>query len=320
MKTILLTGAGGFLGRQLLWHLKDSDKYHVYAVTSNTERLNDIITASNIEVIKKGEDINWNSVDIVIHCAFARSGKSSEYITSLDYSKYIFHKVISNNVPALINISSQSVYGNNPNIPWTEESELMPHDLYGMAKAATEILLDGISKGGSTVITNLRLSSIMLNARFVNIFVENALTGTPINIIGGSQQVSFMDIRDAADGIIALIHTPISKWNKVYNLGTGVQNSIVEIAEIVKETASYYVDKEVVINIEEKDIPLNPCMDVSKFSNLTDWHAQFNIKDMVKSQFEYLLDINQSTAADGGGWGGATRYKTAYYPFTYLFQ
>lgn len=311
MKKILLTGAGGFLGRQFLWQIKDSREYFVYAVTSNTKRLNEIITAPNIRVIEKGAEINWSNIDIVLHSAFSRAGETSEYITSLEYAKQIFYDTISNNVPALINISSQSVYGNNPNIPWSEDADIMPNDIYAMAKASAEILLDGIAKDNTTVVTNLRLSSIMLNARFVNVFVQNAIDGKPINIVGGTQKVSFMDIRDAVDGILALINTPISKWNKVYNLGTGMQNSIVEIAEMVKEVAKLYVDHEVTINIEKKDIHLNPCMDVYKFFNLTNWKAQYDIRDMIKSHFEYLLDIKR---------GGEINIVLSSYPFAYFWQ
>lgn len=296
MKKILLTGAGGFLGRQLLWHLKESDNYFVYAVTSNVEKLSRVVSASNIEIVEINTEVNWNEIDIVIHGAFARTGKSHDLITSLEYSNNIFQAAISNKVPAIINISSQSVYGNNENIPWTENEDMMPNDMYGLAKASSEILLKGLSKNSSTVITNIRLSSIMINARFVNVFVQNAIDGNPINIVGGTQRVSFMDIRDAVDGIIALLDISTSKWEMAYNLGTGKQNSILEIAEIVKEVAKSYSDKEVVINIDKKDISLNPCMDVSKFTNLTSWTAQYDINEMVRAQFEYLTDVNR-----GGG-------------------
>ena len=311
MKNILLTGAGGFLGRQFLWHIKDSKEYFVYAVTSNTKKLNEIITAPNVQVVEKGAEIKWSNIDIVLHSAFSRAGETSGYITSLEYAKEIFYDAISNNVPAIINISSQSVYGNNPNIPWSEDADLMPNDSYGMAKASAEILLDGIAKGSATIVTNLRLSSIMLNARFVNVFVQNAIDGKPINIVGGTQKVSFMDIRDAVDGILALINTPISKWNKVYNLGTGMQNSIVEIADMVKDVAKLYVDHDVAINIEKKEISLNPCMDVFKFFNLTNWKAQYDIRDMVIAQFEYLLDNNL---------GGVSSRSSMLYPYTYKWQ
>lgn len=296
MKKILLTGAGGFLGRRLLWHLKESDDYFVYAVTSNVEKLSRVVSASNIEIVEINTEINWNEIDIVIHGAFARTGKSHDLITSLEYSNNIFQAAVSNKVPAIINISSQSVYGSNDNIPWAENEDMMPNDMYGLAKASSEILLKGLSKNSSTVITNIRLSSIMLNARFVNVFVQNAIDGNPINIVGGTQRVSFMDIRDAADGIIALLNISTSKWEQAYNLGTGKQNSIIEIAEIVKEVAKSYTDKEVVINIDKKDISLNPCMDVSKFTKLTSWTAQYDINEMVRAQFEYLTDVNR-----GGG-------------------
>ena len=189
MKNILLTGAGGFLGRQFLWHIKDSKEYFVYAVTSNTKKLNDIITAPNVQVVEKGAEINWSNIDIVLHSAFSRAGETSGYITSLEYAKEIFYDAISNNVPAIINISSQSVYGKNPNIPWSEDADLMPNDSYGMAKASAEILLDGIAKGSATIVTNLRLSSIMLNARFVNVFVQNAIEGN-LSLLYGTQKVS----------------------------------------------------------------------------------------------------------------------------------
>ncbi len=310
MKNILLTGAGGFLGRQFLWHIKDSKEYFVYAVTSNTKKLNEIITAPNVQVVEKGAEINWSNIDIVLHSAFSRAGETSGYITSLEYAKEIFYDAISNNVPAIINISSQSVYGKNPNIPWSEDADLMPNDSYGMAKASAEILLDGIAKGSATIVTNLRLSSIMLNARFVNVFVQNAIDGKPITIIGGTQKVSFMDIRDAVDGIIALVNVPISNWDKVYNLGTGKQNSIVEIAELVKDVAKLYLKHNVTINIEKKEIPINSCMDINKIFSLTNWKAHYDIKDMIKSQFEFLLDNKQE----------ANNSFSTRYPFTYKLQ
>lgn len=311
MKSILLTGAGGFLGRQLLWQLKDEDDFYVYAITSNPERLKEIISASNIKVVKKGDDLDWKNVDIVIHSAFARSGISSEYITSLEYSKDIFQNAVSNRVKAIINISSQSVYGNNQNIPWKEDAMLMPQDMYAMAKASSEIILNVLSEKSSTVATNLRLSSIMLNTRFVNVFVQNAIDYVPINIIGGTQQFSFMDIRDAASAIIELIRTSQTSWDKVYNLGTGKQNSIIEIADIIRDVAKSYVEKKVIINIEKKDIPPNSYMDIRKFTELTNWSAKYDICDMVKSQFEYLFDKKQK--------GENIKFSNNY-PFTYLWQ
>ena len=51
-------------------------------------------------------------------------------------------------------------------------------------------------------------------------------------------------------------------------------------------------------------------MNVSKFNKLTSWNAQYDIKEMIKSQFEYLLDNKL-----GGGNGVSTSY-----PLTYKWQ
>lgn len=286
MKRILITGSGGALGQQLLKELEGSSDFYVYAVTSNPQKLKEAFLSKNIEIFSKDELLPWEKIDIVLHCAFARTKNSYDYVTSLEYCKLIFENAVKNNVSAVVNVSSQSVYGSNQNIPWNEEDkELCPQDLYGMAKISSEILLSSIVKNTNTLYTNLRLSSIIQNAKFINIFIQNTLEKKPLNIIGGTQKVSFLDIKDAANAIIDFLKIEPAKWNNVYNLGTGKQHTILEIAEIVKKIASEITNTEIKINIEKQDILLNVCMDNKKFVELTKWTPKYSLESSIKQFF-----------------------------------
>ena len=80
-KTILLTGATGFLGSRLLHKLLAKGIFHLVVLkrsTSNTSRIDDIIQSSTdveyIDVDTVAENF-WkkyfskNSVEVIIHCA-----------------------------------------------------------------------------------------------------------------------------------------------------------------------------------------------------------------------------------------------------------
>lgn len=323
MKTVLITGAGGFLGRELLNQLKQHPDFLVYAITSNPVRLREIISAPNIEIVDKNGFIPWDRIDIVLHGAFSRSENAIEIAKSIDYCLNIFVNAIQHDVPAIINISSQSVYGQQP-VKWKEEKTLIePQSIYAMGKYATEVLLESLAVGKSTsVITNLRLSSIMMNARFVSIFVKNALQGQPINVIGGNQKLSFIDVRDATNGIIALMQTEYSNWEHIYNLGTSVQVSLLEIANLVKEIAIDYIDVPVTIIVEDKNVNLDVCMDSRNFYSLTNWKPKYDIRDMIISLFEWLIKCNNDRRAEALNkyGGGVIEYNSKIYPFSFMFQ
>lgn len=297
MKTILITGSGGLVGRELLFHLENDNKYEVYAMTSNTDKLKKIIDASNIYVIANDSDIPWDKIDVVVHCAFARSESATDLASALDFSRKIFVSSIKHNIKLVINVSSQSVYGKLP-IPWVEDMQISPDSLYAMAKYSTEVSLQSLIESQNNIQTkamSIRLASVMMNARFVNIFVNNAIKGNSIKIIGGKQMLSFIDVRDVADALISLISEEFASNYEVYNLGTNIQTSIIDIANTVKEVAKNYTSKPVDIKLEETDMKLDVCMDISKLYGLMQWKSKYSIYQMVESLFEYnLLEQNRT--------------------------
>ena len=146
---------------------------------------------------------------MIIHCAFARSYEGHSLANSLDFTTSLLLKAKNEGVKGFINISSQSVYGGHSNPLWRESLQVSPDSTYAMAKYATEIIIKIICEDSQMKYTNLRLSSLVgpeLDVRLVSKFVNNAINSKPIQIIGGKQILSFMHVKDAAEGLFALIN------------------------------------------------------------------------------------------------------------------
>lgn len=168
--------------------------------------------------------------------------------------------------------------------------------IYGFSKYASELLGNNIAimTKHQTKITNLRLASLTggkegLKLEVISKFVDKALKSETIEIIGGKQVFSYMDVRDAGAGIIALLSMNPEKWKEIYNLGSNKRYNILDIASLVAEVAKEYTDNPVRIQIEEKDIYLDVGMDASMFYKDTQWGPQYDMKDTIKSLFEFLI-------------------------------
>jgi nucleoside-diphosphate-sugar epimerase len=298
MKTILVTGANGFLGNHLIHSLIELKNYKILAFDINTEVIRGQFDhCQNIEFFNKdcwdNKTIPFEKVELVVHLAFGRAHKGEKDIASgLKFTNELFNQIIKFKIPELINISSQEVYGNLPLDNRKEFCLAAPNTIYGMAKFASELLANNTNKLSKTNVTSLRLAGLLgreTTSRMVNKFVLNALNSKAINIVGGKQVFSQLDVRDAVSGIIALIKTPSKAWKPVYNLGYLRSYSIIEIADAVTIVAKEFYLPEVKINLEQTDDALCAEMDSGLFYNDTGWRPRYDMLEIVRSIFTHQL-------------------------------
>lgn len=291
-KNVLITGAGGFLGRALLTKLMNCKDVKITALTSQRENVKNI-SNDNIFVITINEiEATFNSThfDYFIHAAFPRNTLGSEIANGLKYYCYILNLAIKHRVGSIINISSQSVYNPKRCHAAHESSPLSLDSSYAVGKYATELMVNNITYNIPK--TNIRMSSLIgptFDQRITNKFVSDVLCRKDIVIHGGKQIFSFLDVRDAANGISMLLSPPPKDWDLIYNLGNKQSYTLYELAKKIQETALKFNVTPTDVKVVEDDLWTNSSLDCSKFENQFNYKTQFTIENSLEDIFLYQL-------------------------------
>lgn len=232
MRTIVITGSGGFLGRNLLKEFNDGVR--VIAASSKhpyyNEKCNRFEPICNAQL----KTLEWDNVDVLINCAYPRGSNGAEIADGLDFIQSVLTCAVDGGVKSVINISSQSVYSQKRTESATEETKPCLESPYAIGKYASELLTNSICS--QIRHTNLRMASLLgvgFEPRLVNRFIRKALVGEPITITGGSQVFGYMDVRDASSAI-AQIATSEFEWKNCYNLGPQEELTLIEIVKKIE--------------------------------------------------------------------------------------
>jgi len=300
-KTVLISGAGGFLGKELLRQLLMHTNFFVIALSSQKDLIkNEYVDTERLHCfdfidLERGL-IPFAKINYVINCAFSRSNNSESLTNSLDFTKNFLLMSTSAGIDGFINISSQSVYGSPYNPLWTETTPPTNSSLYAMAKYTTELLTESIcSTSAHSSFTNIRLSSLIgvgFEQRIVNKFVKSVLVKEPIVLSNAEQVVSYLDVRDAAAGIIEMIKTKHGTWEAIYNLGHFQRYSFLEIVNTIKSVAIDFGINNVKVNADNDGTPFDTGMNSSKFYQQTGWRPQLQLEDTIRSLFEYYNNVS----------------------------
>jgi nucleoside-diphosphate-sugar epimerase len=161
--------------------------------------------------------------------------------------------------------------------------------MYAVAKFSAELIVKAYLQNTDIKWTNIRLSSVVENARFMRIFVQNAIDGIDINVSAPNQMVSFIDVRDVASGLGFLIESDKPLMPE-YNLGSGKSYSIMDVANMVIKTGEYY-GCNTTVNITGDNDKSKIGMDNALFCNEFNWQPQYSMMDSIKSLFEMLTIV-----------------------------
>lgn len=306
-RTLAITGAGGFLGRCLIDNLTKDNLFEIVVFGRDVQKLENLFPDPNVKkysysMLDDGT-FTVGSIDVLIHLAFARPHcTNTEVAESLAFTNDLFTRLAHNQVPAIINLSTQSVYGQESEPLWTEESTVAPKIPYAQAKYATELMLKSIKKLHPHIsITSLRLAALsggqsgLKPVDFLSKLVNKALLGEEIEIEGGQQQLEIMDVRDAVKFISAILNTSPKNWHPIYNIGAGEIYSLSKIAEQVVKTVKEQTNVSSRLHTSPSEINIKFGMDNNLITRSFNINPSFKLQDIIDSLIYYFNEKKFST-------------------------
>jgi len=212
MKTILITGSSGLIGKVLCKKLKDSlykiKRFDVNLPTEHPE-YGDILCHQTIQE-------RLEKCDGVVHLAAVSRVIWGEqqpdlcWQTNVTGTRHVLESAYtSSNQPWVLYASSREVYGQQKRFPVTESAPLQPLNTYARSKvAAEELVAQYQSRGLKAAI--LRFSSVYGRIddhynRVVPAFCHAAAWGKPLRIEGIENTFDFAHLPDVVDGILETI-------------------------------------------------------------------------------------------------------------------
>ncbi len=314
-KTILVTGASGFIGSFLIdTLLKNYDGIKIigidnlnnyYDVNLKIARLENIQKYKNFKYIK--EDIsNKNSIfnifkkyspDIVINLA-AQAGvrysitNPDAYIQSNIIGFYNILEACRNYpVKHLVYASSSSVYGANKKIPYSVDDNVdCPVSLYAATKKSNELLAYSYSKLYDIKATGLRFFTVYGPAGRPDMayfdFTNKMVNKEEIYIYNyGNCKRDFTYIDDIITGITRVIQKYPNKdengvRHKIYNIGNSSPENLLDFIEILKknliETGVLPIDYD--LERYKKLVPMQPGDVEITYADVNEMKSDFGFK------------------------------------------
>ncbi|WP_203553658.1 NAD(P)-dependent oxidoreductase [Bacillus sp. B15-48] len=297
-KTVLVSGASGFLGKELISQLLEV-RYPTIALTSKPKELreafrqNTDLTVLNINDWTNRVDDDQN-IDVLINCAFPRNSDPEQLAAGLDFTERLVNNAIKTGIMNIINISSQSVYSQKNKSTPDEQTTVAPESLYGLAKYSSEKIVTLISKNSKVNFSNIRLASLTgfdLESRMTNKFVKLAIKGGKVTIDGTGQKVSYLDVKDAVSALILMMNQDSENWRQTYNLGNYHFKSVLEIAETVNDIAERYLLPGLQIELKDGLSDFNNLINSEAFYSDFGWRPKYDIPLMVDELFGYYKNL-----------------------------
>ena len=274
-KTILVTGAAGFIGSNLCKRLlAEVDGAHIigidnmnayYDVNIKKERLDTLCKFKHFTFIK-GNIADKTLIDelfanykphIVVNLA-AQAGvrysitNPGAYIESNIVGFYnILEACRHNNVEHLVYASSSSVYGSNKKVPYSTDDKVdNPVSLYAATKKSNELMAHSYSKLYNIPSTGLRFFTVYGPAGRPDMayfgFTNKLVKGEKIQIFNhGNCKRDFTYVDDIVEGIIRVMqHAPERQTGedslpvppyKVYNIGNSQPENLLDFVQTLQE-------------------------------------------------------------------------------------
>jgi UDP-glucose 4-epimerase len=300
---VLVTGGAGFIGSHLTdGLLARGDEVTVIddLSTGRLGRLDDRVSLHKLSVTEAGplgEVIGQVRPDLICHLAAQIDVRASvaapaqDALTNVVGTVNVLEAARAADVRVLFCSTGGALYGRDAPIPSLEDVLPLPESPYGIAKYCAEQYVGLYNRLHQTRHSVLRLANVYGprqdptgEAGVVTIFCSRILAGKqPIVYGDGTQTRDYVYVGDAVKAFLAAADRGRPG---TWNIGTGVEVSVLDLARIIGEAAGQV--------IEPAFAPLRPgelqrsALAVQRAGIDLDWHAQMGLADGVRAVYRWI--------------------------------
>ncbi len=305
---VLVTGCFGFIGYNFLNYLtknfsEDINITGIDSLITNTSKLNQIEyeDSKNFKFfqldINDVSSLEKKDFDLIIN--FAAESHVDNSIS--DPNKFIRSNVMGTNellkfayknqIQSFIHISTDEVYGSNPNGFSVEGDVLDPSSPYSASKASAEMICNAFVKTYDMKIKICRPANNYGNyqqpEKLIPYTVANLLSGKNIELYGDGKNIRhWLHVEDTCLAIMTILKNGES--NSIYNIGSDeyfnnleIANMILDALELDSNKITFVEDRpghdfRYAVNFDElKNIGFVPQKNVStEISNIVQWYKE----------------------------------------------
>lgn len=262
--------------------------------------------AEKVQIMKrdfrtlKAKEIDTMKLDVIVHFAAHVSIDESmvnpqKYFDNNELGTFnLCRELLAGKTkPALIYASSPEVYGNPLHTPMDELHPLSPRSVYAVTKLAAEKHCLSMFEWDNypvNVIRNFNTFGENQNlwgySAVIPAFISRALKGQPLQVSGdGTQTRDFLYVKDAARAYRILAEKGGSLKGEIFNIGTGKQTSVNELAEkIMRVTGS----ESEIEYVKPRGGDLRALeAGISKISSRLNWSPKYGLEQGLKETAEW---------------------------------
>ncbi len=248
---LLVTGGAGFIGSNFVrWMLANSDDravvYDALTYAGGLDNLADVLDDERVEFVR-GDVCDRGAVaaavsdcDAVVH--FAAESHVDRSIAAPDVfvrtnctgTNVVCDEARRADVPRVLHVSTDEVYGSRDSGSFTEESRLDPSSPYAASKAASDLIALSYHRtyGLDVVVTRSsnNFGPYQYPEKIIPLFVSQLLDGAEVSLYGDGGNVRdwcHVDDNCAAIGTVLRSGRP----GGIYNIGGGHELTNIELTE-----------------------------------------------------------------------------------------
>jgi dTDP-glucose 4,6-dehydratase len=305
---ILVTGAAGFIGSNFVhyWlgqrpddrvvaldlltyagnraNLEGADVPFVQADIADLDIVENVLREHEIDVVVNFAAESHNSLAVVDPSLFAR--------TNVLGTQLLLEAARKVEVERFHHISTCEVYGDLPldsDDAFTEDSPYRPRTPYNASKASADHYVRAYREtyGLATTITNCsnNYGPYQFPEKVIPLFVTNALDDRPLPMYASTQnRREWLHVRDHCRAIELVLDRGVP--GETYNVGSGVEASIEEIADRVLELTGKPASLKTIVP-DRPGHDRRYLLDASKIERELGWRPKIGFEDGLRDTVEW---------------------------------